>query len=1068
MTVIIGSLFLPYTVQFEVDTSDLESIQESIELTYSNDTETLLPSLSKQQTPISPVLRGRDLYQTRSYEPRADTLEGFFYNRRSQTNAKRPHTETNLANSEASTPSYIQPKSRFSKFKLESSIIESKKPTDDSIGVPPGLKFNRALSSNATPTIGTMSATTTPSSSGGGGGGGNLSRNNSTPNLVSLAPTNYAKSTIGKQQQSQGFTLHNNHSAASLISEEGDPQNNTMLPIQVTDEVGNVSTFEKSFNDMVHGRNENRLAPFGGFSKPGLEADLLNEDNIFETAPWTIQPTENGNGSLTKAVNLSVEAGVNGISSTKWVGIIDMPTDDVPSQVKQNIADEMSKEYDCEVVYPDDLTFDGHYRSFCKQILWPTLHYQIPDDAKSKAFEEHSWHHYVLMNQLIANKIVETYNRECGKTPEEENMIWIHDYHLLLVPKLVRQQLPNAKIGLFLHVSFPSSEVFRCFAQRNELLEGMLAANCISFQTDEYVRHFLQTCNRLLLADTNEYGGVNYEGNLTIANTIPIGIDAIGLAEIVESDQVKEWRELIKEKWKNKKLIVCRDKMDKLRGIRHKLLAYEMFLQNNPQYIDSTVLIQICIRGSSHIDSQYESEIMKIVSRINSLPENISTVQPVVLLQRDIDFDQYLALQCEADVFVVSSLREGLNLTCHEYIVATSEKKSPLMLSEFTGSSTLLSCNGNGAILINPWDLKKFSEAFAYSLTMAPKEKAFRWQNCYHFVTTRDSKSWVQNCLNCINDAWKLDSKKRVGSIKTFNQSIFEDFLTQGKNGKKLIFLAVEITPTSIHANKNGFKPTPSSINGKVNISEPVRLVGLLANLVENPDTYVYLVSFCDRNDLDIMFKRYPNVGLIAENGSYIKLIGSKEWISIVDESELKSWMPQVAQLIQSKVERLPGSFCEIQDSTIRFHAGRSFVEDRQRSLDAMGDLIQHINTLYESDEDGVGGSGAGLHATLVRNSVIVQKNQINLEALRYIIEYYKNKNSKNRKKGVSSILYSGGLTTIDEANYEYINHLHTIGEVENTLTITLLMETEMKTEAMYGVRGINEILRIFARSALK
>ena len=117
----------------------------------------------------------------------------------------------------------------------------------------------------------------------------------------------------------------------------------------------------------------------------------------------------------------------------------------------------------------------------------------LPDSMipKSKAFEDHSWGHYVLMNQLIADKIVETYN----DVNDEETTVWIHDYHLLLVPKMVRDKLPNAKIGFFLHVSLSSSEVFRCFAQRNQLLEGMLGANSIGFQTNEYVRHF---CKRVI------------------------------------------------------------------------------------------------------------------------------------------------------------------------------------------------------------------------------------------------------------------------------------------------------------------------------------------------------------------------------------------------------------------------------------------------------------------------------------------------------------------------------------------------------------------------------------------
>lgn len=996
--------FLPYTVHFEIDTAEVQSIPQdtatsgqstSTPSTTASSTQlSILPSLSKQPRPAAAIPDNKQF-------ERSDTPEGFFYNKR---------------NSAKSEHQFIQPISKISK--MESSVVDSKKP-NEGMGLP---GFSRSQVNLA----------------------------NSTPNLARVAkplappPLNRGRSSFSKAL----FTFHGNSSATSLLSEDGTADSSpVILPSSLEDD------FDQNFHDMVHGKS--RLAPFGGFSRPGVESQFLSEKNIFDVAPWTIVPPDNGNGSLTKAVNVSIDSGI--MDKTKWVGIVAMPSDDVSLRVKSEISQKLSADYDCEAVFPDDVTFEGHYKSFCKQILWPTLHYQIPDDPKSKAFEDHSWGHYVLMNQLIADKIVETYN----DVNDEETTVWIHDYHLLLVPKMVRDKLPNAKIGFFLHVSFPSSEVFRCFAQRNQLLEGMLGANSIGFQTNEYVRHFLQTCNRLLLADTSELG-VNYQGNFTVTSTIPVGIDAYSVRENVHTEQVTEWRSLIKERWKDQHLIVSRDKLDKLRGIKQKLLAYEMFLTDNPEYIESTVLIQICI-GSAQ-DPDYELEIMKIVSRINSMPENISVTQPVVLLQRDIGFDQYLALLCEADVFVVSSMREGLNLTCHEFITATEDKKSPLMLSEFTGSSNLLLCKGEGAILINPWDIKKFSETIKTLLTMPTSEKELRWHNCNQIVLTHDSKHWVTSCLNSIVNSWKIDHKKS-GNLVPFTKNAFKDWCSV--NGKRLIILALEISSAVSNSRGN----SAGSTSGKVNVIDPSGLVRLLSDLVESQDTFVYLLSYLQRSDLDIMFKRYPQIGLIAENGNFVKLIGAKNWISLADKDELNSWMPEIVKLVESKVERLPGSFCEALDATVRFHAGKSFSEDRERSLDTMGETIQHINTLFEHN---------GVHATLVRNLVIVQKDQISLKAIRLVLSCH---NSNLDQKyvvthinefqqpmkddipssdhEVAAVLYSGGLTSIDEANYEYVNSLKK--DIGNTLTVTLISSSneETKTAATYGVRGINELLCI-------
>lgn len=996
--------FLPYTVHFEIDTAEVQSIPQdtatsaqstSTPSTTASSTQlSILPSLSKQPRPAAAIPDNKQF-------ERSDTPEGFFYNKR---------------NSAKSEHQFIQPISKISK--MESSVVDSKKP-NEGMGLP---GFSRSQVNLA----------------------------NSTPNLARVAkplappPLNRGRSSFSKAL----FTFHGNSSATSLLSEDGTADSSpVILPSSLEDD------FDQNFHDMVHGKS--RLAPFGGFSRPGVESQFLSEKNIFDVAPWTIVPPDNGNGSLTKAVNVSIDSGI--MDKAKWVGIVAMPSDDVSLRVKFEISQKLSADYDCEAVFPDDVTFEGHYKSFCKQILWPTLHYQIPDDPKSKAFEDHSWGHYVLMNQLIADKIVETYN----DVNDEETTVWIHDYHLLLVPKMVRDKLPNAKIGFFLHVSFPSSEVFRCFAQRNQLLEGMLGANSIGFQTNEYVRHFLQTCNRLLLADTSELG-VNYQGNFTVTSTIPVGIDAYSVRENVHTEQVTEWRSLIKERWKDQHLIVSRDKLDKLRGIKQKLLAYEMFLTDNPEYIESTVLIQICI-GSAQ-DPDYELEIMKIVSRINSMPENISVTQPVVLLQRDIGFDQYLALLCEADVFVVSSMREGLNLTCHEFITATEDKKSPLMLSEFTGSSNLLLCKGEGAILINPWDIKKFSETIKTLLTMPTSEKELRWHNCNQIVLTHDSKHWVTSCLNSIVNSWKIDHKKS-GNLVPFTKNAFKDWCSV--NGKRLIILALEISSAVSNSRGN----SAGSTSGKVNVIDPSGLVRLLSDLVESQDTFVYLLSYLQRSDLDIMFKRYPQIGLIAENGNFVKLIGAKNWISLADKDELNSWMPEIVKLVESKVERLPGSFCEALDATVRFHAGKSFSEDRERSLDTMGETIQHINTLFEHN---------GVHATLVRNLVIVQKDQISLKAIRLVLSCHNsNLDQKyvvthinefqqpmkddipSNDHEVAAVLYSGGLTSIDEANYEYVNSLKK--DIGNTLTVTLISSSneETKTAATYGVRGINELLCI-------
>lgn len=230
---------------------------------------------------------------------------------------------------------------------------------------------------------------------------------------------------------------------------------------------------------------------------------------------------------------------------------------------------------------------EGHYNRYCKQILWPTFHYQIPDNPKFKSWENESWDHYIAVNKAFADAIVSQYKRG--------DAVWVNDYHLLLVPRMVREMIPHAMIGLFLHIAFPSSEVFRCLPgtfprcniliiARRDLLEGALGSTLVSFQTQEYARHFLQTCSRILAVETVESGCMLDDGRVIRVNTDPIGIDVPALEAQILDPQVSSMCNFLKDRYAGKKLLVSRDKFDHIKGLKPKLLAYERFLSDHPEW----------------------------------------------------------------------------------------------------------------------------------------------------------------------------------------------------------------------------------------------------------------------------------------------------------------------------------------------------------------------------------------------------------------------------------------------------------------------------------------------------
>ena len=202
------------------------------------------------------------------------------------------------------------------------------------------------------------------------------------------------------------------------------------------------------------------------------KARTASHEKQFNEHNYSVEKAQHGNGGLFNAIDGVSDSGV--LLDKTWVGTIGMPTDALDEHLKESISERLEDDFEALTVYVDDADFDGHYERYCKSILWPIFHYQVPDHPRSKAYEDHSWVHYKKVNEAFADRIAKNYKKG--------DIIWIHDYHLLLVPAMLRAKLPEAQIGFFMHTAFPSSEIFRCLATRTNLIEGLLGANLVGFQ----------------------------------------------------------------------------------------------------------------------------------------------------------------------------------------------------------------------------------------------------------------------------------------------------------------------------------------------------------------------------------------------------------------------------------------------------------------------------------------------------------------------------------------------------------------------------------------------------------
>ncbi|KAJ5975292.1 hypothetical protein N7481_008999 [Penicillium waksmanii] len=767
--------------------------------------------------------------------------------------------------------------------------------------------------------------------------------------------------------------------------------------------------------------------PYLGVIKP----EMFARKQSFSRVDWTVETAEQGNGGLRNAVRSAKESGYLG--ELMWVGTVGMPTDALINYTRTEIAEKLEDEYDSLTVFVSDGDFDGHYTHFCKTILWPVFHYQIPDNPKSKAYEDHSWIYYVKLNQEFAESIAKNWKRG--------DSIWVQDYHLLLVPAMLRKMLPDAEIGFFLHIAFPSSEVFKCLAPRKELLEGILGANLIGFQTTEYCRHFLQTCSRILCVEaTNE--GIQMEDRFINVGTFPIGIDPTSWDKRRKAADVERWVDTISDRYQGKRLIVSRDKIDSVRGIRQKLLSYELFLNTYPEWADKVVLIQVAT--STTEQPELEATISDIAMRINS---NHSTLahQPLVFLKQDLAFPQYLALITVADALMITSLREGMNLTSHEFVYCQDgsygdKKYGSLILSEFTGSASVF---GNHALLVNPWDYRQCSEAIHTALTRDEKKKKEVWEALHRAVLQNSTANWVKSFNETLTQVWNEQSSREIMAVPRLSTPRLIERYRQSK--RRLMIVDYEGTLASWGS--------PRSII----LTTPQRAITTLTELTDDPANIVYVMSSRMPEEMERLFRQVNHLGLIAENGCFVRKPDSDEWSNLADKHSIQKWKTAVSPILAYFKVRSEGSWVEERHCSLVFHHGSA--EDRLSAGRLAAECADHINDAC---------AGHGVHAIPVEGALIVETSSTNKSSAAAKVWKWSLEDSKqNEEVSKPDFLLIIGDNREDEPVFRWANKLEDAKAVDYAMTVTLgSRSTEARATLTQGVTGVLSCLQQLAAPA--
>lgn len=369
-------------------------------------------------------------------------------------------------------------------------------------------------------------------------------------------------------------------------------------------------------------------------------------------------------------------------------------------------------------------------------ILWPLFHYH-PGEI---TFDESAWAAYQEVNRQFAKTVL--------KDVQDNDLIWVHDYHLMLLPQMLREEIAstkkNVRIGFFLHTPFPSSEIYRILPVREALLTGLLDCDLIGFHTYDYARHFLSSCSRILGTPTTP-NGVDWNGRFVTVGAFPIGIDPEKFVEGLQKPKVQERIAALSRKFEGVKLIVGVDRLDYIKGVPQKLHALEVFLTEHPEWIGKIVLVQVAVPSRQDVEEyqNLRAVVNELVGRINGKFGTIEFM-PIHFLHQSVNFDELTALYAVSDICLVSSTRDGMNLVSYEYIATQRENHGVMILSEFTGAAQSL----NGSLIVNPWNTEELANAIHDAVTMSPEQRAANYRKLERYVFKYTSAWWGASFVN--------------------------------------------------------------------------------------------------------------------------------------------------------------------------------------------------------------------------------------------------------------------------------------------------------------------------------
>lgn len=596
-----------------------------------------------------------------------------------------------------------------------------------------------------------------------------------------------------------------------------------------------------------------------------------------------------------------------------WIGWDGLDSGSTTAKEKQKIEKELKEQYKSVPVFISHEDLEHYYYGFCNRTVWPLFHY-FPNKT---VYNDVLWQTYKKVNKIFYERMLDIV--------EPGDRIWVQDYQLMFLPQMLKEKFPDTQIGFFLHIPFPSYEIFRLLPWREEILHGLLGADLLGFHTYDYVRHFISSARRILRLEHN-LGVMSYRGRQVKAEVFPMGIDYKRYGSALAKKNIKNEMKEILERVPKTKIILSVDRLDYTKGIPERLKAFNLFLQERPEYKEKVTLILIVAPSRTGVETYLDlrREINELVSTINGDHGSLGWV-PILFFYRAFPFDKLTAVYGMADMMLVTPLRDGMNLIAKEYLATRQDKKGTLILSETAGAASEL----GEAFIVNSNNIHEIAAAIPKALDMSEEEQIERNTIMHKRLKTYDVEYWAKDFLEKLSDT-KGNEKDSFAKRMTEKdeQAMIQRYQ---KSAKRLLLLNYDGTLVSY--NKKGKEARPDE--------DLLRSLRVIAGDTRNE---VVVVSGRDKDTLDGWLGTL-NVNIVAGHGVWTKEKGGM-W----EKSEVLSenWKEVIRPVFEIHHARTPGSRVEERDHSLVWHYRRcepDLASVRVSELkEALLDLTHNLN----------------------------------------------------------------------------------------------------------------------------